>query len=83
MSMGESFAGVAGRPLLVVIPAPWPGTTTLTMTGSRTRVIDNDEMEEGGGGLGVPGTSSSFRVGAKSRARFRNTLGASGVVGSR
>ncbi|KAI0260809.1 hypothetical protein BC834DRAFT_898435 [Gloeopeniophorella convolvens] len=36
-----------------------------------------------GGGRGVPGTSSTFCVSAKRRARLRKALGASGVVGSR
>src|SRR6267154_1186957 len=83
MNIGESTAGVARRLLLMAIPVPWPGAATRTMTGSRMWAIDNDGMEEGGGGFGVPGTSSSVLVGAKSRARLRNTLGASGVVGSR
>ena len=75
--MGESTAGKAGRPLFT------PSAATRTTTGSRTWAIDNDGIEEGGGGFGVPGTRSSVRVGAKSRARLRNTLGASGVAGSR
>jgi hypothetical protein len=81
--MGESTAGVAEPPLFTAIAVPGPGAATRTTTGSRTRAIDNDGIEEGGGGFGVPGTRSSVRVGAKSRARLRNTLGASGVAGSR
>jgi hypothetical protein len=81
--MGESTAGMAERPLLTVIPVPGPGAATCTTTGSVTWAIDIVVIEEGGGGFGVPGTRSTVRVGAKSRARFRNTLGASGVVGSR
>lgn len=81
--MGESAARAAGRLLSAVIPVRGPGTTACTTTGSGTCAIYNDRIEESGGGCGVPGTRSRVRVGAKSRARLRNTLGASGVIGSR
>ena len=45
--------------------------------------IDNDRIDESGGGSGVPGTRSRVCVGAKSRARLRNTLGASSVPRSK
>ena len=83
MSKGASIARAAGRLLSAAIPALDLGTAACTMMGSRTPAVDNDTIEESGGGSGVPGTRSRVRVGAKSRARLRNTFGASGVIGSR
>jgi hypothetical protein len=82
MSTGESTASEAGR-LLSLIPVPDPVVAFRTTASSCARAVDSSEIEEGGGGDGIPGTRRTARVGAKSRARLRNTLGASGVVESR
>ena len=79
ISTGAS--GVSGRPFSAVLGAVLDACT-LRMMGSG---MANGKMVVGSncGGAGVPGTRSTVRVGAKSRARFRNAFGASGVVGSR
>lgn len=83
MSTGESTASEAGRLLSLAIPVPDPVVAVRTTASSCARAVDSSGIEEGGGGDGIPGTRRTARVGAKSRARLRNTLGASGVVESR
>ena len=84
ISMGVSAGSLVGRLLSEATSVLGPTGPARMMTGSRICAIENEEMAEDDGGCGgVPGTRSTAGVGAKSRARLRKTLGASGVAGSK
>ena len=66
----------------VGVGALGPGATPHMMTGLCRCIMDKDAMEDNGGGFGVLVTRSRVCMDTNRHARLRNTLGASGVVGS-